>query len=57
MVVCVSILYEYVGLLFSILVVYFLPPGPLLTDVVVMVDPGEFGRVDFAIFDPLLQSV
>lgn len=48
-VVSVSILYVYVGLLFSILVVYFLPPGPLLIEVLVMVEPGELGRFDLAI--------
>jgi len=41
--VLVSILNEYLGLLFSIFVVYFRPPGPLFTEVVVMVDPGETG--------------
>lgn len=46
---CVSTLNEYCGLLLTILVVYFLPPGPLLTDVVVMAEPGEFGLFDLAI--------
>lgn len=44
-VVLVSSLNEYLGLLFSILVVYLRPPGPLLTVVVVMVEPAELGRI------------
>jgi hypothetical protein len=48
-VVTVSTLYVYFGLLLSILVVYFLPPGPLLIEVLVMADPGEEGRFDLAI--------
>lgn len=49
MVVVVSTLNEYFGRLFSTLVVYFLPPGPVLTDVVTMDAAGELAREDFAI--------
>jgi len=54
-VVCVSTLKEYLGLDFSIRVVNFLPPGPVLTlervVVVVIIDPpGELLRDDLAIF-------
>lgn len=45
-VVFVSTLNEYFGLVLSTLVVYFLPPGPLLVDVVVMAEPGEMGLSD-----------
>lgn len=41
----VSILNEYFGLLFSILLIYFRPPGPV-TVVVVTTEPGEVGLFD-----------
>lgn len=40
----VTILNAYLGLLFSTLVAYLRPPGPLLTVVVVMAELGELGR-------------
>lgn len=47
--VCVSTLNEYFGFVFSIRVVYFLPSGRLLMEVVVSVEPGDIGRLDLAI--------
>lgn len=47
-VLLVSNLKEYLGLLFSTLVVNLRPPGPLLTVVVVTVDPGELGLFSLA---------
>lgn len=49
LVVLVSNLKEYLGLLFSSLVVNLRPPGPLFTVLVVTAEPGEVGRLSLAI--------